>query len=166
METTPPKSPSLEAWTEQIVTTLHSHSNGARDLLAAHQARLEEAEIAVAQELDRLEQELKGQRDVARDFLAAQQARLEQAQTAVEQELQRIEDELKTQRGQADGLRAARDVLAGRLNNTESLMAESEPRPATPSDLDDLYAGRAGLVPRRRLTPHQTPRSRQRSTGR
>ena len=72
-----------EAWVEQFTASLCAERDRAGEFLAAQQNRVEQAEAFVGQQLDRLEKELKAERDaaerlrIARDAVTARLAQTE-----------------------------------------------------------------------------------------
>ena len=58
MATSPVSTPSREAWTDPSLAPWQAQRRRARELLAAHQTRLEQAETVVEQQFERIEEEL------------------------------------------------------------------------------------------------------------
>ena len=140
-----------EAWVEQFTASLCAERDRAGEFLAAQQNRVEQAEAFVEQQLDRLEKELKAERDeaerlrIARDALTTRLAQTESRLAEAEKRMaesphggdhRAAEEELQQRYESAmDELRLARNKNAelqqqvARARSTAAKLAQQARKP-------------------------------------
>ena len=122
-----------EAWAEQFSASLRAQRDRTLEFLAAQQARLEQAEVFVERELQRLEEELGAQRDeagrpsVERDAIAARLAEAESRLAEAERraaELPDGGDRCGADEGLRQRYRSAMDELCSARNRNAELQQQ------------------------------------------